>query len=233
MLYPCILDASDSDLLQISQNEIDQSKTKIDKTTGEIALQDVESSKGEIPSIAVLDFEARNVPDGDATAMSDRFRYELLKTRRFRVMERNQMRLILEEQGFQQSGCVEENCVVEVGQLIAVTKIVTGSISKVGGIYSVNVKMLDVSTGKIEENTVEDCDCPIEKVLTTSLKQLASKLAGLEVNEEKSQVIVQRGNASLFIKTVPSGASVYIDGKMMDGRTPLLVENLIEGKHNL
>ena len=39
---------------------------------------------------------------------------------------------ILKEQGFQQTGCTSDECVVEVGKIIGVQQMVGGSISKVG-----------------------------------------------------------------------------------------------------
>ena len=101
-----------------------------------------------LPSIAVMDFGGHNVIASEAVALTDRFRYELGRTNRFSVMEREQMNLILKEQAFQQTGCVDQSCAVEAGQLIAVKKIITGTIAKVGGIYTVNVKLIDVATGK-------------------------------------------------------------------------------------
>ena len=129
------------------------------------------------PSIAVMDFDGRGgVPQSDASTLTDRFRFELMKTDSFEVMERAQMNLILQEQNFQRSDCVDQQCAVEVGRIIAVKKIVSGSVAKVGGIYTVNAKMLDVETGKIEKNLSEDCDCPIEKVLVETLMRLAMKM---------------------------------------------------------
>jgi hypothetical protein len=185
------------------------------------------------PSIAVMDFDGRNVTKPDAAALADRFRFELVKTEKFMVMEREQMYMILQEQEFQKSDCVDQSCAVQAGQLIAVKKIVTGTVAKVGGIYTVNVKLLDVATGKVDMNLSEDCDCPIEKVLTESLRRVAWKLAGLEVKEAASAVVIQRGDASLFVKTEPEEASIYLDGKLMDGRTPVTLENLIAGRHAL
>lgn len=185
------------------------------------------------PSIAVMDFGGLNVAKPEAEALADRFRYELMQTQKFDVMERAQMKLILQEQAFQQTDCVDQSCAVQAGQLIAVKKMVTGTVAKVGGIYTVNVKVLDVATGKIDRNMSQDCDCPVEKVLTETLHQLAYKMAGLEVKEEKTQIAIERGDASLFIKTNPDGARIFIDGRMVDGSTPVTLENLTAGKHLL
>lgn len=186
------------------------------------------------PSIAVMDFEARGgISQTDASTFADRFRFELMQTDSFEVMERAQMNLILQEQNFQRSDCVDQQCAVEAGRLIAVKKIVSGSVAKVGGIYTINAKLLDVETGKIDKNLSQDCDCPIEKVLVESLRQLALKMVGLAAQEQKTTVTIQRGDASLFVKSVPADASIYIDGKLADGRTPVMIENLTPGTHRI
>lgn len=183
------------------------------------------------PSIAVLDFEGRNVKEWEAATLTDRFTYELMKTNKFDVMERNKMKVILEEQDFQKSDCIDQECAIEAGQLVAVQKIVTGTVAKLGEIYSLNVKMLDVRTGKIDQNIAEDCDCPIERVLTVTLRRLARKMAGMKVDSLKnSSIKIKRGDASLFIKTQPAGAGIYLDGTLIDGKTPITIENLVAGR---
>jgi hypothetical protein len=178
-----------------------------------------------------MDFQGLGVTGQDAVSLTERFRFELMKTGRFDVMERNEMNVILEEQAFQQTGCVDQSCAVEAGRLIAVKKMVAGTISKVGGIYSLNVKMLDVETGRVDLNEAEDCDCPIEKVLTVSMGRLARKISGMQVDEVKTSIEVRRGDASLYVETQPAGANVYLDGKMMDGITPVMLKELTPGSH--
>lgn len=199
-----------------------------------LALSSVSShAESENLTIAVMDFQGLGVSPVDASSMTDRLRFELLKTKRFEVMERNEMNLILQEQAFQQTGCVDQGCAVEAGKLIAVRKVVSGSISRVGGIYTVNAKLLDVESGRVEMNIAEDCDCPVERVLTNTLMRIAMQMAGMEVEGAGSAVSVQRGDALLFVKTEPPEASVYLDGKLMDGRTPLTLENLTAGTHTV
>ena len=177
-----------------------------------------------LPTIAVMDFGGLNVTKEDAASLTDRFRFELMKTKKFDVMERNEMNLILQEQEFQKTDCVDQGCAVEAGRLIAVKKMVTGSISKVGGIYSVNVKLLDVQTGRVDLNVAEDCDCPVEKVLTETMQRIAHKLSGLEVTDKKTQIEIRRGDASVFVKTTPDGANLFLDGRMIDGITPVTIK---------
>ncbi|MBL7137061.1 MAG: hypothetical protein ISS81_10825, partial [Candidatus Marinimicrobia bacterium] len=60
----------------------------------------VSFSSAQIP-IAVIDFEANGISDGEARALTDRIRNELFRFKNFQVMERSFMEEILEEQGFQ------------------------------------------------------------------------------------------------------------------------------------
>ena len=51
---------------------------------------------------------------------------------------------VLKEQGFQQSCCTSNECVVEVGQLLGVQQMISGSIGKVGDIFTVSVRIIDI-----------------------------------------------------------------------------------------
>ena len=126
--------------------------------------------------IAVVDFTGNNVSEGDCRALTDRLRAELFNTKYFKVIEREMMEEIIKEQGFQQSGCSTDECMVEVGKLIGVKKIVGGSISKVGRTYSVSSRIVSVETGKILKGATYDYKGEIDELLTTGMKMVAYEL---------------------------------------------------------
>jgi TolB-like protein len=126
--------------------------------------------------IAVVDFTGNNVSKGDCKALTDRLRAELFNTKHFKVIEREMMEQIIEEQGFQQSGCSTDECMVEVGKLIGVEKIVGGSISKVGRTYSVSSRIVSVETGKILKGATYDYKGEIDELLTTGMRMVAYEL---------------------------------------------------------
>jgi len=76
------------------------------------------------------------------------------------------MEQIIKEQGFQQSGCSTDECMVEVGKLIGVEKIIGGSISQVGNVFSVSARIVNVETGEIETTGVYDHMGNIGELLT-------------------------------------------------------------------
>lgn len=185
------------------------------------------------PSLAVSDFQGRGVSAEEALTLSDRYTAEIMQTGRFQVLERSRISEIMKEHAFRQSWCNDAACAVEIGRLIAVRKMVIGAVSRVGGIFTVNVRMVDVETGAIETNLSEDCDCGLEEVLTGVLGRMASKMAGTAGKGEGAVVSLDKGDASLFVKSTPEGARVLVDGRIMDGVTPLTVQGLPAGRHDV
>lgn len=187
-------------------------------------------------NIAVMNLKTPDISESARQALSDRLRTELFNTGRFSVMERNKMQDILQEQGFQQTGCTSDECIVEAGRLLGVDRMIAGSLGKVGSIYTVSLRMIDIETGRIMLTKTEDCNCPIEQVLTTSLKNIALKMAGMSSSTETQPVIRREtiaGQGDFYFKSDPSGARVYVDDQLLSGTTPVMKEGLSAGTHQI
>ncbi len=79
------------------------------------------------------------------------------------------------------SGCTDVACAVEIGRMLNVELIVVGNVDKVGSIYSVNIRLVDVASGKIIKNEIDDCaQCSLDQVFLNTLKSAVYKIAGLE-----------------------------------------------------
>ena len=127
--------------------------------------------------IAIFDLSGNNVTLGVCKALTERLRTELFNSRYFKVIERGMMEEILNEQGFHQTGCTSDECIVEVGRLIGVEQIVGGSISKVGRTYSVSARIVSIETGKILKTATYDFRGEIDDLLISGMKQIAIQLA--------------------------------------------------------
>lgn len=134
--------------------------------------------------VAVLDLEANGITIPEAKTLTDKLRAELLNTGKFKVIERSQIEQVLKEQGFQQKGCTSTDCAVEIGQLLGVKNIITGSIGKVGETFLISLRIIDVSTSEITKIVDENMQCEIDWLLTKVMKNVAFKLAGLSNIEE-------------------------------------------------
>jgi len=127
--------------------------------------------------IAVIDLDVIDVGEGEARAITERLRVKLSEQAIFDVVERNRMQSILTEQGFQFSGaCDTDECVVQVGRILGVRKMVAGSVSKVGTLYSLQVRIVDVESARIEHVAYTDVN-GIEQVMTEATAQVADELA--------------------------------------------------------
>ena len=98
-------------------------------------------------TVAILDFEGRGISEMEAATLTDRLMSEMVTTDAVIMVERNQMNEILNEQGFQQSGCTTAECAAEVGALLGVQNMVSGSFGKLGNTYTIDSKMFSVETG--------------------------------------------------------------------------------------
>ncbi len=186
-------------------------------------------------NIAVTDLAGQGVDQSSTAIISDRLRTELFNTGTFKVIERQSMNDILKEQGFQQTGCTSDQCMVEIGQLLGVAQIVSGQVRKIGGMFTLNIRMIDVKTGEIVYTTSVDCRCAIEDVLTNSVPSIASKIAAsagkpvTAVTKTPSAPQVP-STGSLHIQTDPTGARISVDNADM-GLTPFTKDSIGTGKH--
>ncbi|MBA7619206.1 hypothetical protein ES703_26543 [subsurface metagenome] len=129
-------------------------------------------------SIAVVDLEGRGISALEAATLTDRMRSELVKTGAVTVVERGQMQQILSEQDFQMTGCTSDECAVEIGQMLGVTKMVAGSIGKIGATFTVDLRTIDVGTGAIINTMTRDYRGEIDGLLR-QIEHISWELVGL------------------------------------------------------
>ncbi len=137
------------------------------------------------PLVAISPLQAKKVDPDEVDLISEALAGELQNTGAFRVMERSQMDRVLKEQGFQSSGLCDGNeCAVEVGKVLGIDRMVVGSIGKIGSMYIINVRMVDVSTGEILASVRRTQDWELKYLLTNLVPQVAKSLAS-GVQEEQ------------------------------------------------
>ena len=126
--------------------------------------------------LAVIDFEGKGVTQIEASALTDKLRTEIINLGNVTLVERGEMDEILQEQGFQQTGCVSSECMVEVGLLLGATQIVGGSISRVGNTFSVSARIIDIETGKIINSANYDYSGVIDELLISGMRNISQLL---------------------------------------------------------
>ncbi len=133
-------------------------------------------------NVAVLDLSGGNISVSDTEIISSRLRSELVSTDHFNVIERKKMNELLKEQGIQVSGILSDSSIVQAGKLLGVKQMVTGTAGKIGELYTISIRLVDVESGRIVKTQSVDNNQGIEALLTNSVKSAARGLAGLEEN---------------------------------------------------
>jgi TolB-like protein len=187
-------------------------------------------------NIAVNELQSSGIESSAAMLISDRLRNELFNTSLFNVLERAEMEQILKEQGFQQSGCTSDACVVQAGQLLGVQLMIAGTVGKIGQTYTISVRAIDIQTGKIVHTANADCKCDIDDVLSKSTSLIAQKLT--QNMRLQQSTVESTSNAPapsygrLSVKSEPLGAVVFLNG-VRKGNTPYFVEQISPNKYTL
>lgn len=130
------------------------------------------------PLVAISPLQAKKVDPEEVDLISEALAGELQSTGAFRVMERGQMDRILKEQGVQSSGLCDGNeCAVEVGKILGIDKIVVGSVGRIGTLFIINTRLVDVQTGEILASVRRTKDGELKDVLTSLVPQVGRALA--------------------------------------------------------
>ena len=131
-------------------------------------------------TIAILDFEGIGVSAEEARVLTNRLGTHMVQLGRYQVIERGQMEQILTEQDFQMTGCTSNECAVEIGQLIGAQQMLAGSFGKLGTAYTIDMRIIDVATGRILKTTSYDIEGSINRLLSEGLAEAVKRIAGVE-----------------------------------------------------
>ncbi|WP_169313405.1 PEGA domain-containing protein [Treponema primitia] len=84
-----------------------------------------------------------------AEYITDELEYQLVNTGKFKIVNRNTIDKIKEEQNFQLSGDVSDNSALSIGKMLGANIVITGTVSGTGSTRRISVKALDVQTAEI------------------------------------------------------------------------------------
>ena len=139
-------------------------------------------------TVALLEFEGRGISQLEAKTLTDRLMSEMVNTDAVIMVERNQMEEILNEQGFQQSGCTSSECAAEVGALLGVQNMVSGAFGKLGNSYTIDAKMFSVETGATIRTVSKTYKGPVDNLLTV-IEVVGWEIVGLKAPQDKLDIL--------------------------------------------
>jgi TolB-like protein len=189
--------------------------------------------------VAILEFDGSGMSKIEARNVTERFSYELSQTRKFNIIERQQLDLILDEQKTQLSGCVADECAVQIGELAGAKYVIAGTVTKTFGLYGIAVRLIDVESGEIITHILESDEADVQKFVSQRVRNAALRMAaeGGSTNGQSggSTVTVSSGEKGSVVFTLnKSDAAVYVDNAYSTQASSQTVSlNLTEGTHQI
>ena len=100
------------------------------------------------PTVAIVDFDSYGVGKNQVNMLVERLRTEIGNTKAVRLIERNAVDKIMEEQKFQLAGLTSNNIAAQIGNLLGAQFMINGVIGKIGDKYTIDCKMFSVETSE-------------------------------------------------------------------------------------
>lgn len=108
------------------------------------------ADKKALMNIGILPFEARaGVQPGEAESVTEVLTAAIQQTGRFVVVERKTMNALVQEREFQASQD-EDAKLAQAGKTLAIRKMLSGSLGRLGSKYVFHLKMVDVQSSSVD-----------------------------------------------------------------------------------
>ncbi len=101
--------------------------------------------------LVVASFDEQGVPDGMGDVVSDMLT-RAIDVPHFELLERRQVRRVLEEQAFATSDLTQPGDAIRYGLLLDTRFVLIGTIYRLEGVYIVSARMVDSATGVVQES---------------------------------------------------------------------------------
>ena len=116
-------------------------------------------------------------------------RVEMTKTEQFKVIDKLDMKEILEENQIDITNCYGKKCLLRVGKSAGVDKVLTGSIENLGKKIVINVKILDDGSESYDKVAIEEF-INLDSEIQNMVKIVVNKSLGIENSKEILSTLV-------------------------------------------
>ena len=185
--------------------------------------------------IAIVDFEGIDVSENQARALTKRLTSEMIALEVYQVLERSEMKRLLEEQKFQYSGCVDMKCAVEIGKMLGAKYMVLGSISNLGSTYSIDARLINVETSESYVSAKYDASGEIDMLLKKGMASIAHQLSEVpfesDIIEDSVDIAVQK--TPVKVKTPTSNFVAYKDDVIPTEKSSMVLSDYYYKGHEL
>jgi len=164
------------------------------------------------PTLAVLSLTpGKGIDSAAVQQLTEQLETDILATGRIRLLERRQIRNILAEQGFQQSGaCDSSDCQVQVGRLLGVEEIVVGETGREGQVTTLAARVVSISTGAILSSHIVDVKGGLDAMARVGVPEVAGVLMGTRKAPATRELLTDK--RTFWLPWIVGGGAVLLGG---------------------
>ena len=158
-------------------------------------------------SLSILPFEQKGSVSGVSISFQDNLINGLVDQKRFRIIERDRLDAVLQEQKLSRTTLVDKSTALRLGKLVAAKSIVTGSIIETSRGIEVVGRVIDTETSEVlatEDvyNEVKDIDAlrSLAEGMAIKFHRKFPMVDGLVIQQERSYILTDLGKDKVTIQ---------------------------------
>jgi hypothetical protein len=152
-----------------------------------------------LETIAVLNIDTKELML-DPVAMGNLVRLELEKTKVYNVMDKYEVKYIIEREGLDISDCYGITCLTETAKTLGVDKLLSGYAERFGDKVIINLRLIDVESAMMEKSDVTEYQ-NIQDEIQLMVEISVKKLLGLEIDPNLVNLLVNYEDPIISTRT--------------------------------
>jgi len=140
-------------------------------------------------------------------------RYIVDETGKYEVLDKFDIDATLKKANFDIENCYGKTCVLQAGKLLGADKMLTGNVDKMDGRILVSLRLLDVSSGDVEKEQIDEYLFLPENI-KDMFKVSIYKILGLPVDDELATKLAKKDDYASEINT-PETGKLVLNGPRM------------------
>jgi hypothetical protein len=154
-------------------------------------------------TLAILELSVHGLQSTTAIEIANGIRTELKQLAVFELIDPATVKSVLQDQDMLNAGiCNQSSCAIQIGQLLGVDRVAIGSISFIDGTYSVNIRTIEINTGKIINDVNEYYNGKPRYLQSDLIPIIAAKMSDTPVP------VIKNRKKPIIILAIIGGAAV-------------------------
>ncbi len=177
----------------LSEVTIISLSTQLDKLTDQIMGSLDQNQKNKIAIMEFVDMQGNVSNLGKY--ISEELTTRLYRTGKFEVIERQLLDKIIQEQKISLSGIVDESSAAELGRILGVDAIASGTVTNLGTTVKVNARLISAESGKLFSvaSTEIPKDDKVKVLLSQKVAINTNSASGAAIQTSASQTVKKEG----------------------------------------